>query len=98
MTPSNNQDTFYDLELYVSGDSFVSQRAIEAVKTMCEKELTGKYDLKIIDLLEDPESAVRENIVAIPTLYRKSPEPKRQIIGDLQNIERVMRGLEITKA
>lgn len=88
--------TIYILELYVSGKTFVSERAIESVTSLCESELEGRYSLKIIDLYEDPERAIAENIIAVPTLYRKSPSPSRQIIGDLQNRERVMRGLEIT--
>lgn len=87
--------TVYVLELYVSGNSFVSERAITAVRALCESELKGQYSLKVIDLYEDPERAIAENIIAVPTLYRKSPSPARQIIGDLQNRERVMRGLEI---
>ncbi len=87
---------FYHLELYVSGDSFVSQRAVESVQALCEEELEDRYDLTIIDLQKEPEKAVSENIVVVPTLYRRSPEPGRQVIGDLQNRERLKRGLEIT--
>lgn len=85
----------YVLELYVSGDTFVSQRAIESVKALCEDTLKGECKLTIVDLQKDPEKAVSENIVVVPTLIRKSPGPKRQIIGDLQNTERVIRGLEV---
>ena len=86
---------FYQLELYVSGDSFVSHRAIESVEALCESELNGRYELDVIDLQKDPGKAVDKNIVVVPTLYRISPKPQRQIIGDLQNRERLMRGLEI---
>lgn len=96
MKTKHSPQTFYHLELYVSGDTFVSQRAIESVRALCEEELNGRYDLGIIDLQEEPEKAVSENIVVVPTLYRRSPDPERQIIGDLQNRERLMRGLEIT--
>lgn len=84
------------MELYVSGDSFVSQRAIESIEALCEQELKGRHELEIIDLKKDPGKAVDENIVVVPTLYRKVPEPTRQLIGDLQNRERLIRGLEIT--
>lgn len=92
MTASHSK---YVLELFVSGDTFVSQRAIESIKALCEEVLRNQYHLKIIDLQKDPEKAVSENIVVVPTLIRRSPGPKRQIIGDLQNKERIIRGLEI---
>ncbi len=95
MNEPTSKKAIYSLELYVSGESFISNRAIESVTSLCNDVLQGRYELKIIDLQKDPEKAVTENIVVVPTLIRKSPEPKRQIIGDLQNPERVMRGLEI---
>ena len=87
---------FYRLEMYVSGDTFVSQRAIESVKALCEEELKDRYALDIVDLQKNPEKAVSDNIVVVPTLVRIEPTPKRKIIGDLQNRERLMRGLEIS--
>ncbi|MFW6299079.1 MAG: circadian clock KaiB family protein [Bacillota bacterium] len=95
MIKSGSEDRFYELELYVSGDSFVSERAIASVQDLCEKVLKDRYRLEIIDLQEEPMKAMSENIVAIPTLFRRSPKPERQIIGDLQNEQRVLMGLGI---
>ncbi|MFW5893200.1 MAG: circadian clock KaiB family protein [Bacillota bacterium] len=95
MNKADRKDLFYELELYVSGDSFISERAIASVRDLCERTLKGRYRLEIIDLLENPKKTLSENIVAIPTLIRLSPGPKRQIIGDLQNEQRVLMGLGI---
>ena len=65
------------------------------VKKICEEHLAGQYRIEVIDLLENPRLAQDDQIVAVPTLVRKLPEPMRRIIGDLANTERVLKGLEI---
>lgn len=85
----------YILELYVNGESFISNRAIQSINKVCKNELQNNFELKIIDLAKNPEFVLKENILAVPVLIRKSPLPKRQIIGDLQDYERVLKGLDI---
>jgi circadian clock protein KaiB len=83
------------LRLYVAGQSPRSLRAFENLKALCETHLPGQYDIEIIDLLENPRLARGDQIVAVPTLVRKLPEPVRKIIGDLSNTERVLVGLDL---
>jgi circadian clock protein KaiB len=83
------------LRLYVAGQSPRSLRAFENLKALCETHLAGRCDIEIIDLLENPTLARRDQILAVPTLVRKLPEPVRKIIGDLSNTERVLVGLDL---
>ncbi|WP_296808561.1 circadian clock KaiB family protein [Thiocapsa sp.] len=83
------------LRLYVAGQSPRSLRAFENLKALCETHLAGHYDIEIVDLLENPRLARGDQIVAVPTLVRKLPEPVRKIIGDLSNTERVLVGLDL---
>jgi circadian clock protein KaiB len=83
------------LRLYVAGQSPRSLRAFENLKALCETHLAGRYDIEIVDLLENPRLARGDQIVAVPTLVRKLPEPVRKIIGDLSNTERVLVGLDL---
>ncbi|WP_462322482.1 circadian clock KaiB family protein [Halochromatium sp.] len=83
------------LRLYVAGQNPRSLRALENLKAICETHLAGHYDIEIIDLLENPKLARGDQIVAVPTLVRKLPEPVRKIIGDLSNTERVLVGLDL---
>jgi circadian clock protein KaiB len=83
------------LRLYVAGQSPRSLRAFENLKALCETHLAGRYDIEIVDLLENPRLARGDQIVAVPTLVRKLPEPVRKIIGDLSNTERVLIGLDL---
>lgn len=83
------------LRLYVAGQSPRSLRAFENLKALCETHLAGHYEIEIIDLLENPRLARGDQIVAVPTLVRKLPEPVRKIIGDLSNTERVLVGLDL---
>ena len=92
--PEENPD-FWQLRLYVAGQTPKSLAAFANLKKICEEHLSGKYRIEIIDLLENPTLAVGDQILAIPTLVRKLPEPVRKIIGDLSNTERVLVGLDI---
>jgi len=85
----------YNLRLYVAGQTPKSVAAISNLRQLCEKYLAGRYSLDVIDLMQDPSLAQRDQIVAIPTLIRQLPEPIRRIIGDLSNSERVLMRLDI---
>ena len=85
----------YVLRLYVTGMTPRSTRAVENVRAICEEHLQGRYDLEVIDIYQQPTLAMREQIVAAPTLVRKLPLPLRRIIGDLSGNERVLLGLDI---
>ena len=85
----------WELRLYVAGQTARSVTAFANLKKICEEHLTGQYSIEIIDLLKHPQLASGDQIVAIPTLVRKLPEPVRKIIGDLSNTQRVLVGLDL---
>jgi len=85
----------WNLRLYVAGQTPKSLQAFANLKALCETHLAGVYRIEVVDLLERPDRARRDQIVAIPTLIRRLPEPVRKIIGDLSNTDRVLVGLEI---
>ncbi len=85
----------WNLRLYVAGQTERSVRAFDNLKKLCEEHLAGKYTIEVIDLMRDPKLARGDQIVAVPTLVRKLPEPVRKIIGDLSNTERVLVGLDL---
>ncbi len=85
----------YELRLYVAGKTAKSVVALDNLKKICEEHLKGQYSIEIIDLLQTPQLAEGDQILAIPTLVKKVPEPVRKIIGDLSNVEKVLVGLDI---
>lgn len=85
----------WDLRLYVAGQTARSVAALENLERICEQHLAGQYRIEVIDLLKDPKLACGDQILAVPTLVRKLPEPVRKIIGDLSNEERVLVGLDL---
>jgi circadian clock protein KaiB len=85
----------WQLKLYVAGKTARSVAALENLKNLCETHLAGRYSIEIIDLLANPQLAAGDQILAVPTLVRKMPEPIRKIIGDLSNRERVLVGLDV---
>lgn len=85
----------WQLLLYIAGQTPKSIKALENIKKYAEEYLAGKYSIEIIDLLKNPQLAEGDQILAVPTLVRKFPEPIRKIIGDLSNEERVLVGLNI---
>lgn len=85
----------YVLRLYVSGSSPRAQLAIDNLRRICEQELRGQYALEIIDVLENPQIAEDEKILATPTLIKQLPPPLRRVIGDLSDKEKVLLGLEV---
>lgn len=91
-------DKKWELRLYVAGKTPKSVTALTNLKKYCEEYLQGQYRIEVIDLLEKPQLAEGDQILAIPTLVRKVPEPIRKIIGDLSNEEKVLVGLNIRPA
>jgi circadian clock protein KaiB len=85
----------YQLRLYVAGQTPKSLAAIANLKKVCEEHLAGHYEIELIDLLKSPQLAAGDQILAVPTLVRRLPEPLKRIIGDLSNSERVLVGLDI---
>ena len=85
----------YRLRLYVAGQTPKSVLAFTNLKQICEEHLRGRYEIEIIDLLENPQLAQGDQILAVPTLVRRLPEPIKKIIGDLSNTERVLIGLDM---
>jgi circadian clock protein KaiB len=88
----------YWLRLYVTGKTSHSMRAIENLRRICEEELQGQFLVEVIDVLENPQLAEDEKILATPTLVKQLPEPVRKIIGDLSDRERVLLGLDLVTA
>lgn len=85
----------YLLKLYITGDSPRSQRAIANLMRICDQELSNQYELKIIDVLEQPDVAENEKIMVTPTLIKQLPPPLQRIIGDMSKTELVLLGLDI---
>jgi circadian clock protein KaiB len=85
----------WQLRLYVAGQTAKSAAALKNLQQLCETHLAGRYAIEVIDLLVNPKLAAGDQILAVPTLVRKFPEPIRKIIGDLSNEERVLVGLNV---
>jgi circadian clock protein KaiB len=85
----------WSLRLYVAGQTPKSVAAFANLKTICEEHLKGKYTIEVVDLLQNPQLARGDQILALPTLVRKLPAPVRKIIGDLSDTERVLIGLDL---
>jgi circadian clock protein KaiB len=85
----------WDLRLYVAGRTPKCVAALNNLKRLCEEHLAGQYRIEIVDLLENAQLAKGDQILAIPTLVRKLPQPIKKIIGDLSNTERVLVGLDL---
>jgi circadian clock protein KaiB len=87
----------WQLRLYIAGKTPKSVAAFANLKRLCEEHLAGKFEIEVIDLIENPRLAKDDQIVAIPTLVRKLPEPIRKIVGDLSDTERTLVGLQLRK-
>lgn len=85
----------WNLRLYVAGQTPKSIVALANLKRICDQHLNGQYKVEVIDLMENPQLAQRDQIVAIPTLVRELPTPLKRIIGDLSNTDRVLVGLDV---
>jgi circadian clock protein KaiB len=88
----------YVIKLYVTGQTPRAQQAIDNLRRICEQELGGRYDLVVIDVLQRPQLAEDEKILATPTVVKELPIPIRRIIGDLSDSERVLLGLDLRPA
>jgi circadian clock protein KaiB len=93
--PAADAEAAYSLRLYVAGETPKSVLAFENLRRICDEYLAGRYEIEIIDLLENPQLARGDQILAVPTLVRRLPEPIKKIIGDLSNVERVLVGLDL---
>lgn len=85
----------YVLRLFVAGESRKSRRAIENIQQICHQNLSDRYELEVIDILQEPGKADEEDIVAVPTLVRKLPPPLRKLVGDLSRTDKVLVGLDL---
>jgi circadian clock protein KaiB len=94
-TRSPRSKKAWELRLYVAGQTPKSIAAFANLKKICDEHLAGEYHIEIIDLLKKPQLASGDQILAIPTLVRKLPQPIKKIIGDLSNTERVLVGLDL---
>lgn len=85
----------YRLKLYVTGQTPRAERAIANLRQLCSQELDGRYELEIIDVLEHPQLAEQDKILATPTLVKCLPPPVRRVIGDLSESDKVLLGLDL---
>jgi len=92
---SSSRQAKYVLRLYVSGSTLKSALAVENIKRICEQHLKNRYDLKVIDIYQQPNLAREEQIVAVPTLIKRLPSPLRRLVGDMSNLKKVLFGLDI---
>ena len=93
--PESTAKDLWQLRLYVAGQTPKCLKAFANLKKICEEHLAGEYQIEIVDLLVNPQLARGDQILAVPTLVRKLPEPVRKIIGDLSDTERVLVGLDL---
>ncbi|MDB5397261.1 MAG: kaiB domain protein [Rhodospirillales bacterium] len=98
-SPASHSETgatpAFQLRLYVAGQTTKSLMAVANLQRICETHLAGQYCIEVIDLTKTPQLAAGDQILAVPTLVRRLPEPIKKIIGDLSNEERVLVGLDI---
>ena len=90
--PANEQ---WELRLYTAGKTPKSIAAFNNLKRICEEYMPGRYEIEVVDLMQNPRLAKEDQIVAVPTLVRKLPQPLRKIIGDLSDTERALVGLQL---
>jgi circadian clock protein KaiB len=99
VSPATDHDTktvsLFELRLYIAGQTAKSLTAIANLRRICETYLAGQYRIEVIDLMKTPQLAAGDQILAVPTVVRRLPEPIKAIIGDLSNEERVLIGLDI---
>ena len=93
---NNSMDENYIFKLFISGDSILSNRAINNCKSLFEKYLFNRYKLEIIDVIKNPDITFEENIIILPLLIRKFPKPELRIIGDMSVTHKVLHELDIT--
>jgi circadian clock protein KaiB len=96
--PTRRTDKLWKLRLYVAGQTPKSLTAFANLKLICETHLKGRYNIEVIDLVAQPQLSKGDQILAIPTLVRKLPQPLRRILGDLSDTKRVLVGLDLRTA
>ena len=94
-TPASSSSRFWELRLYVAGHTPRSLSAFANLTQICEDHLKGRYRIQVVDLFVQPKLSRGDQILAIPTLVRRLPQPVRKIIGDLSDTERVLVGLDL---
>jgi circadian clock protein KaiB len=97
-SPEQSDAEVWNLRLYVAGPTPRSIAAFANLKRLCEEHLSGQYNIEVVDLVKHPQLAADDQIVAIPTLVRKLPQPLRKLVGDLRDSERALVGLQIRPA
>jgi circadian clock protein KaiB len=85
----------WELRLYVTGQSPKCLRAADNLRRVCEQHLAGQYNIEVVDLLQNPQLAAEDQILAVPTLVRRLPPPIRKIVGDLSDVDRLLVGLQL---
>jgi circadian clock protein KaiB len=95
METRNDEECKYVLHLYITGATPNSTRAVTNLTMICEEHLKGKYSLEVIDVYQQGEIAIQKQIIALPLLIKKLPLPERRLIGDMSDIRKVLKGLEI---
>jgi circadian clock protein KaiB len=98
LTAPGDEPPRWVLTLYVSGASPRSAEALETVRRLCDEELPGRVELQVVDVTDEPALAVRDRIVAVPTLVKRLPPPPRQLVGDLADVDRLRAGLDLGPA
>lgn len=94
----NDADEVWLLRLYVAGQTAKALTAYANLRRLCDTHLEGRYEIEVVDLREQPQLAAGDQILALPTLVRRLPQPMKKIIGDLSNTERVLVGLDLRPA
>ena len=97
MDPEVPKSDWWQLRLYVAGQTPRSVAALNNLHRLCKEHLAGRYELEVIDLVANPQLAVADQIVALPTLVRRLPAPLRKIIGDLSDKEKVLVGIDVAQ-
>jgi circadian clock protein KaiB len=92
------KEEVWELRLYIAGQTPRSVAAFANLKKICEEHLQGRYNIEVVDLVKHPQLAAGDQILAIPTLVRKLPQPLRKIVGDLRDTERALVGLQLRPA
>jgi circadian clock protein KaiB len=94
---SNLSKPTYLFRLYVAGNSYRSTQAITSIRNICEKYLSGHYELEVVDVYQQPEATKESEVIALPTLIKELPLPPKRFVGDMSNTERILIGLKLGK-
>ena len=95
---TRSKEAEWHLRLYVAGQTTKAVTALANLQRICESHLAGRYDIEVVDLVVNPQRAAADQILALPTLVRKLPQPIKKIIGDLSNEDRVLVGLDLVRS